>query len=153
MLAELEHDDLLQDFVADGVEGDDHHAAQERRLEDLVQLGLERLDQSLGAGHGFGIGGELGHRVGAGVGGEDDDGVLEVDLAAFAVLHPAFVEHLVEEFEHVGVGLLDFVEQHDRIRPAADGFGQDAAFAVADVAGRRAFQGGDGVRLPGTPTC
>ncbi len=45
------------------------------------------------------------------------------------------------------VGLFDFVEQHHRVGPAADGFGQLAAFLVADVAGRRADQARDGVLL------
>ena len=66
---------------------------------------------------------------------------------AFAVLHPALVEHLEEDLVHVGVRLLDLVEQHDAVRPAAHGLGQHAAFAVADVAGRRALERGDGVRL------
>ena len=44
--------------------------------------------------------------------GKDDDRVLEVDFAAFAVFEHALVEDLVEEFQHVRVGLLDLVEQH-----------------------------------------
>ena len=42
--------------------------------------------------------------------------VLEIDLAAFAVFHLALVEHLEEEFQNVGMRLLDFVQQHHRIR-------------------------------------
>jgi hypothetical protein len=41
------------------------------------------------------------------------DGVLEVDRAALAVGEAAVVEHLQQHVEHVGVGLLDLVEQHD----------------------------------------
>ena len=36
--------------------------------------------------------------------------------------------------------LLDLVEQHDRVRPPPDRFGQDATLAVADVAGGRAHE-------------
>ena len=82
-----------------------------------------------------------------GVGGENDDVVLEVDLAAFAVFHLALVEDLEEEFEHVGMGLLNFIEQHDGVGPATHGLGEDAAFAVADISGRRALQRRDGMRL------
>ncbi len=48
---------------------------------------------------------------------------------------------------HVRVGLLDLVQQHHAVGPAAHRLGQHAAFAVADVARRRALQRGDGVRL------
>ncbi len=47
----------------------------------------------------------------------------------------------------VGVGLLDLVEQHDAVGLAADRLGQHAALAVADVAGGRALQRRDRVRL------
>jgi hypothetical protein len=79
-------------------------------------------------------------QIGAGVGGHQDDGVLEVDVAAFAVLHRALVEDLIEDVLHAGMGLFHLVQQHDAVGLAADGLGQHAAFAVADVAGRRAHQ-------------
>ena len=62
-------------------------------------------------------------------------------------LKPAVVEDLQEDVEHVAMGLFDFVQQHDRVGPAADGFGQPAAFFVADVARRGADQPADGVPL------
>ena len=40
-LAELEANDLLERLVAHGVIGDQNHAAEERGLEDLVQIGFE----------------------------------------------------------------------------------------------------------------
>ena len=79
--------------------------------------------------------------------------VLEIDLAAFAVFHVALVEDLEEEFQHVGVRFFDFVEQHDGVGPAADGFGEDAAFAVADVAREANPSGWTRCALPGTRTC
>ena len=51
------------------------------------------------------------------------------------------------DVEDVGVGLLDLVEQDDRVGPAAHRLGQLAALLVADVAGRRADQPRDGVLL------
>ncbi len=86
-------------------------------------------------------------RLGARVGGHDQDHVAEVDVAAEAVGQPAFFHHLQQHVEHVGVGLLDFVEQHHRVRPAADLLGELAAFFVADVARRSADQAADVVLL------
>ena len=43
---------------------------------------------------------------------------------AFAVFHPALVEHLEENLVHVGVRLLDLVEQDDAVGPPAHGLGQ-----------------------------
>ena len=48
---------------------------------------------------------------------------------------------------HVRVGLFHLVEQHHAVRPATHRLGQHAAFAVANVAGWRTLEGGDGVRL------
>ena len=52
----------------------------------------------------------------------------------------SLVEYLVEKLQHVGMRLLDFVEQHHRVGPAPDGFGQHSAFAVTHVSRRRALQ-------------
>ena len=49
----------------------------------------------------------------------DDDRVREVDRAALAVGEPAVVHQLQQHVEHVGVRLLDLVEQHDRVRAGA----------------------------------
>ena len=84
---------------------------------------------------------------GADIGGHDDQGVLEVDRAALAVGESPIVEDLEEGVEDVGVGLLDFVEQNHAVGAAADGFGQLAAFLVANVAGRGPDQAGYGVFL------
>ena len=77
----------------------------------------------------------------------DQHDVGEVDRATLAVGEAAVVEQLQQHVEHVGVGLLDLVEQHHRVRPAADRLGELAALVVADVAGRRADQARHGVLL------
>ncbi len=79
--------------------------------------------------------------------GHDHDRVAEVDRAALAVREPSVVEDLEEHVEDLGVRLLDLVEQHDRIGPAAHRLGELSALFVADVAGRRADQPRDGVAL------
>ena len=70
--------------------------------------------------------------------GHDDHGVLEVDRATLRVGEPPVLQDLEQRVEHVGVGLLDLVEEHHGERLAAHGLGELAAFVVADVARRRA---------------
>ena len=76
-----------------------------------------------------------------------DHRVGEVHRAALAVGQPAVVHHLQQHVPDLGVGLLDLVEQDHGVRAPAHGLGQLAAVAVADVAGRRADQPRDRVRL------
>ena len=83
---------------------------------------------------------QLLNAVGAKVGGHDDDGVAEIDCAAVVVGEAAVVEDLQQHVEDFGVGFFNFVEQHNRIGPAAHGLGELAALLVADVAGWRADQ-------------
>jgi hypothetical protein len=45
------------------------------------------------------------------------------------------------------MGLLDFVEKHDRVALAPNRFGQLAAFVEADVSGRRTNESADVVTL------
>ena len=78
--------------------------------------------------------------VAAQVGGQDDDGVLEVHRAALAVGDAAVVQHLQQDVEHVGVGLLHLIEQHHAVGFAAHGLGQLAALLIAHVSRRRADQ-------------
>jgi hypothetical protein len=84
---------------------------------------------------------------GTDVGRHDHDRVAEVDGAALGVGEAPVVEDRQQGVEHVGVGLLDLVEQHDAVGLAAHGLGELAALLVADVAGRRAHQPADGVAL------
>ena len=83
----------------------------------------------------------------------DQHDVGEVDRAALAVGEPAVVEQLQQDVEHVGVGLLDLVEQHHRVGPAPDGLGELAALVVADVARGRADEPADRVLLHVLATC
>ena len=57
------------------------------------------------------------------------------------------LQDLEEDVEHLGMRLLDLVEQDDAVVLAADGLGQLAALVEADVAGRRADQSRDVVAL------
>ena len=64
-----------------------------------------------------------------------------------AVGEAAVVQHLQQDVEHVGVGLLDLVEQDHGVGPAAHRLGQLAALVVAHVARRRADEAGHRVLL------
>ena len=77
----------------------------------------------------------------------DDDDVGEVDGAPAPVGHAALVEDLEERLEHVAVRLLDLVEEQHLVGALAHGLGELPAGLVADVAGRRADEARDGVRL------
>ena len=75
---------------------------------------------------------------GADVGGEDDDGIAEVDLAAHGVGDHAFFEDLKQQVHDIGVGFFDFVKKDHTVRAAADLFRKLTTFFIADVARRRA---------------
>ena len=77
----------------------------------------------------------------------DDDRVLEVDTIAETVGEVAVFEHLQQDVEDVGMRLLDFVEQHDRVRVPLHLLGELTALFVPDIAGRRADQLRDRVLL------
>ena len=82
----------------------------------------------------------LGELLRADVAGHDDDRVAEVDAAALRIGQVAVLEDLEQDVEDLGVGLLDLVEEHDRVALAPHRLGQLAALVEADVAGRGADQ-------------
>src|SRR5256712_2918442 len=138
--SELDLDDLRQLVTTEAVEDDDFvDAVQQLR----PQLRADRLPHPLL----FLLVLPAGQVLRPEVGGEDDDGVAEVDRAALAVGQPSVVEDLQQHVEDVAVRLLDLVEQHHRVRPPAHRLGELAAPVVADVAGRRADEPGHGVLL------
>ena len=81
------------------------------------------------------------------IAGQHDDRVAEVDRAALRVGHAAVVEDLQQDRRDVGVRLLDLIEQHDRIRPAADRLGELPRLVVTGISGRCAEQSRDRVRF------
>ena len=132
---------------AERVEEDDLiHTIEELRSEVRTQ-GFEDLlayrDVEIAARPG----GMLGDELAAQVGRHDRHGVLEVDRTTLPVGQPPLIEQLQEDIEHLRMGLLDLVEEHDRIRTPADRFGELPGLFVPDVAGRRADQARGGVLL------
>ena len=111
-------DDLDQLLFAERAEDDDVvDAVQELGLEVRVQQVQDLLRGLVEVGIGLQA---LGlQELRADVRRHDDDGVLEIDDAAFAVGQAAIVHDLQQDVEDIGMRLLDLVEQHDRVRTAA----------------------------------
>ncbi|MNP40986.1 hypothetical protein D3C76_1346620 [compost metagenome] len=86
-------------------------------------------------------------QVAAEVGRHEDDRIAKIDLPSLSITHEAAVEHLIEQVEHITVGLLDFVQQHHAIGALANGFGEYATLAVTHITWRRALELTDGVRF------
>src|SRR4051794_6870507 len=78
------------------------------------------------------------------VGREDQDRVLEVYDPALTIGEPAVLQHLQKRVEHVGVGLLDLVEENHRERLAPNLLGQLATLVVTDVTRRGTDEPGNG---------
>ena len=135
----VEHDDVVdavEEFGAHCVLQLSHHV-----LLDLLKRALGVVRAALGKAQRLAaLAGDL---LRADVGGHDDDGVLEVDVAALTVGQHAVLEDLQQDVEHIRMRLFDLIEQHDRVRMAAHLFGQLAALVIADIARRRTDHAGD----------
>ena len=126
------------------MEDDDFvHPVEEFGPEDLLELARDARLHLLVADAGLAALHKaqrhvLGDGLGADVAGHDENGVAEIDRAPLGVGEAPILEDLQEDVEHVGVRLLDLVEEHHAIRLAAHDLGELAAFLVTDVARRRA---------------
>jgi len=67
---------------------------------------------------------------------ENDQRVAEIDLAPLSVFEHPFVKDLEEQFEHIGMGLFDLVQQQHTMRVAPHRLRQYTALSVSDIAGR-----------------
>ena len=121
----LIEDDLVEPVQKLGAEG---------VMEQAVNLVLCRLrDLAVGSD-------AVEQHLAAEVRGQDDDRIFEVYGSALRVCDSAVVEDLQQHVEHVRVRLFNLVKQNDRVRTAADRFGQLTAFLIAHVSGRCANQ-------------
>src|SRR5882757_2956516 len=143
----LEPDDAIEHRIRQREIGNGHDAPEQCWWKHLEQFWPQPEPQLLWVVAIFRIARQLHDQLAPDIGGEDDQGVLEIDLSTVAIFHDALVEHLEENLMHVGMGLLDFVEQYHAVRLSPYRLGQSSAFAVTDIARRRAFQRRDGVRL------
>src|SRR5436190_6787283 len=139
-------DDLDQLLFPERAEDDDIvHTVQELGLEVRVQQVLDLLRGLVEVGIGLQA---LGlQELGADIRRHDDDGVLEIDHAPFAVSQAAIVHDLQQHVEDVRMRLLDFVKQDDRIGTTTDLLRELSTLFVADVSRRRADQSSHRVLL------
>ena len=72
------------------------------------------------------------------VGGEQNDGVGKIRLAALGIGQTAVLQNLQQDILDVAVSFLDLIKQNHAVRTAADGFGQLAALVMAHISRRRA---------------
>src|SRR5262249_33899060 len=151
----LDVDDLLQILAAEWMEEDDlvdtiQELRSELLTEDLGHLTantLRDLPPGSFASAGGLFEGSLRQELTPQVRSHDDNGVLEIDRPSFSVGETPVVEELEQHVQHLGVSLFDLVEQHDRIRTTADGFGELPGFLIADIPRRSPNQSRNGVLL------
>mmetsp|Transcript_16230 Transcript_16230/g.52877 ORF Transcript_16230/g.52877 Transcript_16230/m.52877 type:complete len:494 (-) Transcript_16230:1283-2764(-) len=143
-LLQLHLGDLGHAVAREAVEEDDF-------VESVDKLGrvsgghsLEHLGPRLLGGGAFGQGGQ---GICPEVGRHDDERIAEVDLLALRIGQPPLVHNLQQQRSHLPVGLLELVEQQDRVRPPAHRLRQLAPLVVADVSRRRPDQPRDSVPL------
>src|SRR5215213_10075221 len=148
-----EHDvhDLQHVLLGEGLEDDDLiYPVEELRPESPLQ-GLARPPLGLAEVHAVARGeAELPRRdevLAAYVRGHDNYRVLEVDRPALCIREASVVEDLQERVEDLRMGLLDLVEENNRVRTSADLLRELSSLLVTDVAWRRADEPGDGVGL------
>jgi hypothetical protein len=79
---------------------------------------------------------------GAGIGRHDQDDMAEIDGLARGVGQAAGIHHLKQQGEQIGVGLLDLVQQQDRVRRLRHRRGQQAFLIEPDIAGGGLRSGG-----------
>ena len=120
---QLQDDDLLHVSSRKGKYGM-ITTSEKRRLENFIQLRLDRLHSPSGPGVVSGSAVSFAKVSVHGVGREKNNGVLEIDLAAFAIFHLALVKHLIEKLEHVRDAPFRLRRAGRRNRGGAGRFGQ-----------------------------
>ena len=133
-----EHDELIQP---------PHQLGPEPLLGFLNGLGRLLLEHGFAARCKAQRGALPGQKACPQVGGEQDDGIAEIGLAAHGIGELAVLQDLQQDILDIRVGLFNLVKEHHAVRAAADGFGELTALIVAKVARGRAQQAGRGVLL------
>ena len=100
--------------------------AHDCQLDDLVIISSHLLDH-----------------LRAKVGSHDDDRILEIHRSPLTIGHAPIIQNLQQNVEHVGMRLLNLIEQDHGIRLPAHRFGEVTALLIAHVAGRRTDQARD----------
>src|SRR5690606_11699924 len=143
---------LDQELVDDAL---DHFMAQAAKLDDGVQavaeFGREALLDHLHRIRSMILMGEAYRRtrsrLGAGIGGHDENHVAEIRLASVVVGKRSVVHDLQQQVEYLGVSLYYLVQQQHAVRPFGNRLGQQTTLVETDVARRRADQPRIGVAI------
>src|SRR5215203_2311756 len=148
----LDLDDVAHVLALELVEDDDLvDPVEELGAEDLAQLarnpGFHLLVGETGVVRAEAQRLGLVDRLSPDVGGHDENDVLEVHGAALRVRELPVLQYLQHDVEDVGVGLLDLVEEDDRVRTPPHLLRELSALIVADVARRRTDEAAHRVAL------
>src|ERR671920_264700 len=148
----LDLDDVAHILALELVEDDDLvDPVEELGTEDLAQLAGDAALHLLVGEPGL-IRAEakrlcLVDRLRPDVGGHDEHYVLEIHGAALRVRELPVLQYLQHDVEDVGVGLLDLVEENDRVGTTPHLLRELSALVVADVARRRTHEAAHRVAL------
>ena len=77
--------------------------------------------------------GDLRQDVGTNVGGEDDEGVSEIDLVSLGVGETSFVKELQKKVGHFAVSLLKLIKEDETVWAFSDGVSELASVFIANV--------------------
>ena len=147
----LDAHDLTDGVSAEGIEGNDIIDTIDELRRELLLQGFDEHAVGLFLTHlGSGeadAGAELLKLAGTDVGGEDDDGVPEIDGMSLPVGESSFVQHLEQDVEDIGMRFLDLIEEDDGVGFASHGFGEFTAIFVSNVSRRCSDEQGHGMFL------
>src|SRR5664280_1353981 len=79
------------------------------------------------------------------VGGHDDQCIAKIHCSTLSIRQSAIIQQLQQHVKYVRVSLFDLIEQDHAVWAATHGFGQLAAFLVANVPRRCSDQTADGM--------
>src|SRR5216683_7849705 len=142
-LAHQQIDDAEQIFVAERIENNHFvQPVQELRIERPLYFVHHHIFHALLPGFiRAGLEAQRGALLQmprAEIGGHDDDGVPEIHGIPQPVRQLSVFKHLQQYIENVGMRLLDFIQEDDRVGRPADALRQLTALFVAHVPWRRA---------------
>lgn len=77
--------------------------------------------------------------------GHDDDRILHVHRSSFSIGEFSFIENLEKNIPHIGMCLLDFIEEDHRVRMSSHGLRELSTFLISDISRRSSDQTSHGM--------
>ena len=109
--AQLQTGDGRDHVIAQWIIRNRHDTPQKGSRKHLQQRVAQRLGDNVRIRCSLRVAAERHDHVASDVRRQENQGILEIDHAPFAVFHDSLVEDLEENLVYIGVGLLDLVEQ------------------------------------------